>query len=82
MPERHGSQRGVNDLEKLVGDNVRTFRKLKGLSQGELANRCKVKQSTISNLESGRRGFTPEILDKVSKALKVHPGVFFFPPID
>ncbi len=42
-------------MKHSLANNVSTFRNNKGLSQNELANLAKVPQSTISDIEAGKR---------------------------
>lgn len=54
----------------MIGQNIKYFRKLKGLSQGELARAIGHKSSAyISFLEDGRRRCNAEDLWKISEAL-------------
>ena len=38
----------------MVGDKIKEYRMLRGMTQGELANRLHVRQNTISSWEVGR----------------------------
>ncbi len=42
-------------MKKSLASNISYFRNEKGLSQNELANLAKIPQSTISDIESGKR---------------------------
>ncbi|WP_294275313.1 helix-turn-helix transcriptional regulator [uncultured Sphingomonas sp.] len=61
------------DVVKLLGDNVRRYRKLAGISQEELSLRTGVKRSYISDLERGFRNPTVRVLGKIAEGLKVQP---------
>lgn len=42
-------------MKESLSNNISYFRNVKGLSQNELANLAKIPQSTISDIESGKR---------------------------
>ena len=43
------------------------YRKSRNMSQEELANKCDVKQITISSIENGQRRPSPELAQKIAK---------------
>lgn len=59
------------DVRKRVGKNVTKIRKLKGLSQEDLAFECDLHRTYISGVERGIRNPTVVVLDKIAKALEV-----------
>ncbi len=50
---------------------IRVWREYRGLSQGELAARAGISPSYLSQLESGKRDGTMEVLSAVAAALDV-----------
>ena len=58
-----------------VGNQIKLHRKKQGLSQGELAQLCRIPQSHISNLENGKHTATFRTIKRVAKGLSVPPGV-------
>jgi transcriptional regulator with XRE-family HTH domain len=46
------------DVRQIVGENVRRYRREKGLSQQEVANRMGVDRAYVSGLELGQRNPT------------------------
>lgn len=52
----------------------REWRKSRGLTQEELADRIGVSTSTISQLETGKQGFTDTTLALLADALSCSPG--------
>lgn len=72
----------VMALERIVGENVKLYRKLRNITQGKLARLCRVQQASISNLEAGKRGFSSTTIIRVAAALKVHPAALFLPPVE
>jgi transcriptional regulator with XRE-family HTH domain len=61
------------DLVALLGENVRLFRKQRGLTQEELALNAGMKRSYVSDLERGIRNPTVRALGRLSDALGVRP---------
>lgn len=51
----------------------RAWRKKRGMSQEELAAEMGVSTPTISQLETGKQGFTGDTLEALAKALNVEP---------
>ena len=61
------------DLVQLLGTNVRKWRKLRGMSQEELALDADMKRSYVSDLERGTRNPSVRALGRLAAALKVGP---------
>ncbi len=59
------------DVRALVGRNVRRFRTAAGLSQEELAFRCRLDRTYVSGIERGVRNPTVLVLDRIARALGV-----------
>lgn len=62
------------DIRERLGQNLRTLRQQKGLSQEEFAFEAKIHRTYISDLERGARNPTIMIVEKLAKALRVKPG--------
>ncbi len=54
-----------------LGENVKRFRKKKGLTIKELSERCKSSVSTISQIETGKRDATFKVIFKIAEALEI-----------
>jgi transcriptional regulator with XRE-family HTH domain len=54
-----------------VGDDIATWRKLRGLTQTQLADRSGVSRDTVSRLEGGGGGVSVENLLRVLRALGI-----------
>lgn len=52
---------------------VREWRKFRGLTQEQLADRLDVATSTISQLETGKQGYSQAILEALAEALACQP---------
>jgi transcriptional regulator with XRE-family HTH domain len=59
------------DVRQIVGENIRRYRREKGLSQAEMANRMGVDRAYISGLELGQRNPTVITLWHAAQALGV-----------
>lgn len=53
---------------------IREWRKAAKLSQEQLAERVGITQAYLSKIETGRAGYTQEILESVAEALRCTPG--------
>ncbi|GBF32614.1 hypothetical protein DCCM_0810 [Desulfocucumis palustris] len=60
-------------LNKIVGDNIRTIRKLKGFSRGELAVRAGFTSSYWGYLERGQKNPSLELVERIAFVLEVEP---------
>lgn len=63
------------DIKRQVifGENLLNIRESKGLSQDEVAARCRVTKSSISVIENGNRNFSFSTLIALAKGLAVEP---------
>ncbi|AEI46054.1 helix-turn-helix domain-containing protein [Paenibacillus mucilaginosus] len=56
-----------------VAQRIRAFRKLKGFTQNELADRLDVSIAILGSIERGTRKPDPKIIRKISDALGIEP---------
>jgi transcriptional regulator with XRE-family HTH domain len=56
---------------KVNPHSLRAIRERSGLSVSAFATLCMVRSQTISNIEAGRRQPSPELLDRMARALVV-----------
>lgn len=68
---------GCMELEKLFGRNVRHWRKERGMSQEELAEKARLHPTYVSGIETGNRNPTVKIVGRIAMALGVKPGLLF-----
>jgi len=64
-------------IKNIVGDNIRTIRARKGLTQEALALESGLSQGYINQLENGRRLYTQKSLEMIAEALST-PVITFF----
>lgn len=67
-----GNPRDQQAIEKL-GQNVRKYRILKGLTIVKLSEECDVEYSTISKIERGLINTTISMIVLIAKALTISP---------
>lgn len=61
------------DVVQLLGENVRRYRKLRGMTQEQLALDVGMERSYVSDLERGQRNPSVRALGRLAEALKVQP---------
>ena len=61
------------DVVQLLGENVRRHRKLKGVTQEQLALDTAMERSYVSDLERGLRNPSVRALGRLAEALGVEP---------
>lgn len=67
-----------NYVYYLVGKNIRKYRKMRGLKQRELADKCNLSEGFISDIESNTfRTISLNTLYLISKVLGVHIMMLF-----
>ncbi len=67
----------MDSLVKLVGSNIKEIRKLKKLTQEELAEKCGLQTSYLAGVERGDRNITIQTLEKITEGLEVAPSSIF-----
>jgi len=65
------------ELEKKFGRNVRHWRKVRGMSQEEFAERASLHPTYVSGIESGNRNPTVKVIARIAKALDIEPSKLF-----
>ena len=60
----------AEDIKLKLGRKIRETRVKEGYSQEELASRCGLHRTYISDIERGERNVSVENIEKIAKALK------------
>lgn len=60
-------------LNLVVGNNIRTLRKNRSLSQEQFADQCGLHRTYVGAIERGERNITLGTLEKFARALNVRP---------
>ena len=63
----------AEDIKLKLGRKIRETRVKEGYSQEELASRCELHRTYISDIERGERNVSVENIEKIAKALKTEP---------
>ena len=63
-------------LDEVVGENLRYYRELKGLSQTALAALVGINRVHLNRLEKGRSSASLALLARISEVLGVDPHAF------
>lgn len=66
------------DIKKILGENIRNYRKKENLNQEELAEKLNISSKHLSNIEIGKKFVTSELLENISKVLNVSPSALFY----
>ena len=61
------------DVRRLVGQNLRRFRKAAGFSQEELADLARLDRTYVGGIERGIRNPTVQVLQDLASVLKIRP---------
>lgn len=61
----------MNNTGKIIGERIRDLRKLRGISQEELAFKASLNSSHLSKIERGVKSPTLDSLDKIVTALEI-----------
>ncbi|MGO4539829.1 helix-turn-helix domain-containing protein [Paenibacillus sp. 2TAB19] len=60
----------MSGISKLIGENIRSHRRRKGLSQEQLALRAEINASYMGQVERGEKNPTIDVLAKIAAALQ------------
>ena len=67
----------VYKINKILGQNVKSARKLRSLSQDKFAELLGVETATLSNIECGKSYPTPQTLEKIIEVLNIEPYLLY-----
>jgi transcriptional regulator with XRE-family HTH domain len=66
------------DMNRLFILNLKKWRKITGLSQGKLAEKCDTAHSYIRQIECGNRSPSFALIGKIADALQIEPYQLFY----
>jgi transcriptional regulator with XRE-family HTH domain len=69
-------------LKAVLVQNLRKYRKNRGISQMTLAERCGTSTSYIGQIEIGNRFPSLELIEKIARALQIRPYLLFVDELD
>ncbi len=58
-------------LRKIIGERIRSFRKQRGLTQQELADKADLHHTFIAHIESGRKVCSIKSLSRIANGLNI-----------
>lgn len=61
----------ISDLYVEAGERIHELRKIKGYSREQLAYKAELSTKFLYEIETGKKGFTAEVLYHLAKALEV-----------
>lgn len=67
-------------MNKVLGNNIATIRKIRKMTQQELADIIGIERTSLSQLETGAYYPSAETMKKISDALNAPLGEVFFNP--
>lgn len=65
------------DIPLLLGQNIRKFRKMAGLTQSQLSEKLEITQKHLSVIETGAQFASASLIARICKELDVTPGMLF-----
>ena len=65
------------DIIKVFANNLKKYRKAKGLSQEEFAEKCGLHRTYISAIECYRRSISLENIQRIADGLEIEPYKLF-----
>jgi transcriptional regulator with XRE-family HTH domain len=72
----------IGTLRKVLAQNIRKLRTAKSISQEELAFRCELHRTYLSDIERATRNVSVDNIEKIAKALDVPPYTLLHDNID
>ena len=66
-----------DDIKKLLGQRIKELRKIKGLTQEQLAEKMEIDQRNLSKIECGKSNPTPETIEKIIEVLNINPYLLY-----
>lgn len=61
----------MTKVQKRLADNIRFYRKQKGMTQEDLAERAGTATNYIGTIEIGKKFPSPNMIEKIAKALEI-----------
>ena len=67
-------------LKQIFGNNLHSYRKLRGLSQEQLSEKLDISVKHLSTMETGKVFASAELIEKISMELNVSISALFYTP--
>ncbi len=72
----------MTNIDILLGKNIKKFRKIKKLSQEQMAELVDIERNSLSKIENGKCFVSSAVLEKIATALDVNTYELFLNDID
>jgi len=72
-----GIKSNMKDISKIIGNNIKYYRKLKGLTQTQVANLFRMTQQQYSRFENGIFELNYQQITDICKLLEITPNELF-----
>ncbi|MCM1321057.1 MAG: helix-turn-helix domain-containing protein [Bacteroides sp.] len=66
------------NIRKIFGENVRYYRKQRGLSQEQLSEILEISPNHLSVIETGNKFVTYKLLEKIISTFDIAPSLLFY----
>ena len=63
----------MTEVQSVLAYNIKKCRKTKGLTQEQLAEKAQTSTNYLSSIETGKKYPSPQMMDKLAKALDINP---------
>ena len=71
MPTENALRKPSHRMTKVLADNIRRYRKARGISQEEFADLCQLHRTYIGSVERGERNVTLSTLEAIADAMGI-----------
>ena len=63
----------MTEVQSVLAYNIKKCRKTKGLTQEQLAEKAQTSTNYLGSIETGKKYPSPQMIDKLAKALDINP---------
>ncbi|MBQ0050936.1 MAG: helix-turn-helix transcriptional regulator [Treponema sp.] len=67
----------MTKIQQVLAENLRKFRKIRGFTQEQLAEKAGTSTNYIGTIEIGKKYPSPQMLEKLAEALEIDSLMFF-----
>ena len=63
----------MTEVQSVLAYNIKKYRNTKGLTQEQLAEKAGTSTNYLGSIETGKKYPSPQMIDKLAKALDINP---------
>lgn len=63
----------MTEVQSVLAYNIKKYRNTKGLTQEQLAEKAETSTNYLGSIETGKKYPSPQMIDKLAKALDINP---------